>query len=313
MTYLVFALSAAVLMTIVSGMYVFVFGCVRRKEPHWLMPEELCGSPYEKYCQHIQDANKWLASHNAQDVWITSHDGLQLHALWVTADNSVGTILFAHGYRSSPLLDFGPAFSYYHKMGFNLLIPDQRSHGKSQGRYITFGVLESKDMQRWIAYHNHRFSNGPVILSGLSMGASTMLYLANKNLPKNVRGIIADCGFTSPKAILSSVFKRVTHLPAAPSVFTAEFFSRCLARFSLWECDTRNILAASRLPVFMIHGKQDDFVPYEMTVEGYDACISEKHLLLVENADHGVSFLVEPVKYKDVIVTFIKEILGDSK
>lgn len=307
MAVILFVLIGFFLMTIVSGVYVFIFCCVRRKEMPWLVAEELNKTPYEKFSEHIQDADRWLREHHTQDLWIRSHDGLKLHGLWVPANDPKGTILLAHGYRSCPLLEFGLAFSYFHDLGYNMLIPDQRSHGKSEGRIITFGVKESKDMQSWIAYHNKQFTQIPMLLCGISMGASTMLYLANRKLPDNVKGIIADCGFTSPKEILSRVFRDVTHLPALPSVVVAEFCARCFGGFSLWECDTRKSLADAHIPVAIIHGKEDGFVPCEMSKEGFDACTGAKQLLLVDGADHGMSFFVDPEKYMEMITAFINK------
>ena len=309
MTVIVFSALAILLMILVSGVYVFVFSCVRRKDLPWLIKEEIEKTPYGKYSELIQNSACWLSEHSAQDVYITSNDGLRLHGLCVPADHPKGTVLLAHGYRSCPLLDFGLAFSWYHNIGFNLLIPDQRSHGKSEGRYITFGVKESDDMEKWIAYHNERANDLPILLCGLSMGASTMLYLVDRELPPNVKGIIADCGFTSPYAILSSVFRDITHLPAFPSMAVAEFCARCFARFRLTQCDTRKSLAAARVPVLMIHGKEDGFVPCEMSKQGYDSCSGPKQLLLVDGADHGVSYLVEPEKYKQLVAGFIKKYL----
>lgn len=305
MTVFLFALAAALLLIIASGVYVFLVACIRRKELPWLVEAELQKTPCGKYSKHIQDANRWLADHGAQDVYIKSCDGLKLHALWVPADNPKGTVLFAHGYRSSPLLDFGLALSRYHAHGLNILLPDQRAHGKSEGRIISFGVLESKDMETWIAYHNKHFGALPMLLSGLSMGASTMLYLADRDVGENVKGIIADCGFTSPHEILASVFKDVTHLWATPSILVAELCARCFGRFSLWQCDTRKSLASARIPVLLVHGKADNFVPCEMTKQGFDACSGSKQLFLVEGAEHGVSFLVEPVKYTQLIDDFL--------
>lgn len=310
MEFALFLALAALLLLLVSGGYVFVVGCVRHKELPWLVKEEIEKTPYGKYYDHIVSSDRWLKDHNARDIYITSHDGLKLHGLWVPAENPKGTVLFAHGYRSCMLVDFGLAFDFYHKRGMNLLIPEQRSHGKSQGRFITFGVKESRDMQRWLDFHNQEFGSCPVILSGLSMGASTVLYLADKALPDNVKGIIADCGFTSPKEILSSVFTRVIHLPAAPSIWVADLFARLFAGFSLSECDTRKSLAGSRLPVLMVHGTDDNFVPCEMTKEGFAACTGPKQLLLAEGAEHGVSFLVEQERYTQMIIAFLDETIG---
>ena len=152
-------------------------------------------------------------------------------------------------------------------------------------------------MVSWIHYHNQMRGELPVILSGLSMGASTMLYLADQNLPANVKGIIADCGFTSPKAILSSVFRSVIHLPAGPTLIGAELFSRLFAGFSLTEKDTRKALKNSKIPVFMVHGMADDFVPCDMSRRMYEKCPSRKALYIVPGADHGLAFPVANEKY----------------
>lgn len=307
MTIVGFALLAALFFVAVSGIYVFIYGCVRRKELPWLIQEEMDRTPYKKYGKAIQAAHQWLVEHDAQDVFMESFDGKKLHALWVPAENAKGTVLLVHGYRSTPLLDFAIAFPYYYEQGFNILVPDQRSHGKSEGRFITFGVRESSDMECWIQYHNNVFGVFPMILSGLSMGAATVLYMIDRKLPDNVKGVIADCGFTSPKDILSSVFKSVTHLPALPSILVAECCARCVADFSLWQCDTRRSLASARLPVMMVHGIEDNFVPCQMTRDGYNLCISPKKLLLVEGAKHGVSFLVEPDRYQQMLAEFINK------
>lgn len=302
-------LLAIVLLLLVSGGYVFVVACVRRKEFPWFIKEELEKTPYGKYYDCITDADKWLKSHKAEDVYIFSEDGLKLHSLWVPANDPKGTILLFHGYRSTKYVDFGVAFAYYHEMGFNLLVADQRAHGESEGRFITFGVKESRDVLSWISYHNRNHGDLPIILSGLSMGASTVMYTADEELPSNVRGIIADCGFTSPKDILATVFHKTTHLPAAPTLWITDLLARIIAGFSLKEKDTRKTLAKNKLPILLVHGKSDDFVPCSMTEDSFSHCIGPKTMLLVEGAGHGVSFLVDHVRYIDAIEKFLYECL----
>lgn len=305
-----FIVLAVFLLCIISGGYLFFAACRRRKELPWLNETEIKKTSYAKYYDYIVNSHMWLTEHRAQDVWVNSYDGLQLHGLWIPAKKPRGTILFAHGYRSTPLVDFSFAMDYYHQLGWNLLIPEQRSHGKSQGKFITFGVKESRDMQVWIEFHNHKFGKQPIVLDGLSMGASTMLYLTDKQLPENVKGIIADCGFTSPAAIISKVFRSITHLPAVPSIWVAELFARIFAGISLYECNTIKSLANSRLPVFMVHGTGDDFVPCEMTKQGYSSCNSPKQLLLAEDAPHGCSFLRDRERYCNMICDFLDKYVG---
>ena len=309
----IYILLALILLLVVSGTYVFVVACVRRKDLPWLVEDEIKKTSYGKYYDFIVSSNRWLKEHNAEDVYIKSDDNLKLHGLWIPANNPRGTVLFAHGYRSTMLVDFGLAFDYYHNQGMNLLVPEQRCHGLSEGKFITFGVKESKDMLRWIAYHNEVYGDFSMLLSGLSMGASTMLYLADQNLPSNVKGIIADCGFTSPWDIISVIFKRVIHLPDTPTLVVTDLIAKLCAGFGLKEKDTRRSLLKSRLPVFLVHGTDDGFVPCEMTRQGYEACSSAKQLLLVEGADHGVSFLIAKDRYTEIINEFLDRYIGKNK
>ena len=305
----IYLLVGLILLTVFSGFYVFWVACVRRKEHPWL-EEAIKQTSYGKYYDAIRASDKFLREQQAQDVWIESHDGLKLHALWIPAENPVGTVILAHGYRSTKLVDFSMVYRIYHDWGLNLLVPDQRSHGQSQGRFITFGVKESRDMKGWIRWHNQKNSDRPIMLSGLSMGASTMLYLADQQLPMNVKGIIADCGFSSPWDILSEVFRKVTHLPAWPSIWVANLFAKVLAGFGLQQRDTKKILPHSRIPVLMVHGTGDDFVPCSMTKEAYEVCAEPKELMLVEDAGHGVSFLAEPERYKKTVKEFYLTCMG---
>ena len=311
MAFILWFLIGLFLLIMASGAYVFVLACVRRKELPWMVEEEIKKTSYGKYYNCILASDEWLKAHHAQDVYITSDDGLKLHGFWIPAENPRGTILLAHGYRSTMLVDFDLAYAFYHALGMNILVPHQRAHGESEGRYITFGVKESEDFLRWIHFHNETFGKHQMILSGMSMGASTVLFLADKELPSNVKCIIADCGFTSPWTILDKVYRSVTHLPSGLSLWAADLFARVFAGFSLTDKDTRKTLKKARLPVLMVHGLSDDFVPCDMTKQGFEACTGEKELLLVEGAGHGVSFLVDKETYTKRIIAFLEKHLED--
>ena len=217
----------------------------------------------------------------------------------------------AHGYRSTMLLDFHLPFQLFHRLGLNILVPYQRTHGESGGKYITFGVKESTDMECWIRFHNDQLCSDPLILYGISMGASTMLFLADRMLPANVKGIIADCGFTTPKEIIKSVYRRVLRMPPILSVWMAGVFARIFAGVNLDSCDTRVSLASSRLPVLLIHGAADSFVPSQMTREAFAACIGRKDILIVEGAEHGMSYITDGIAYAAHVIDFLKENIPD--
>ena len=163
-------------------------------------------------------------------------------------------------------------------------------------------------MLRWIQWHNQQLATTPVILSGLSMGASTVMFLADHpELPGNVKGMIADCGFVTPAEIIGKVFRDMLHFSPGIILRSADLWARALAGFSLYAKDSRKTLAATQIPVFLIHGKADSYVPYEMTQQAYDACSSEKQLLLVEGAEHGLSFLEDTERYIQMIQKFLDQ------
>lgn len=301
-----------VLAVMAVGGYVFFHACLRGKEPQWLNREELNKTPYGRYFDHIFAAHQWLESHETEEVAIESYDGLKLHGIFVPAQKPRGTILLIHGYHSGILADFGLVMDFYHNQGLNLLLPSQRCHGKSEGRYITFGVKESRDMLGWIRWHNENQGQIPVILSGLSMGAATVKFMMDEPLPDNVRAAIADCGFTSPREILGSVFRATTHLPPVPWLWGTELFARAFAGFRLTEKDSRKTLAKNKLPIFLVHGKADDFVPCYMTEQSFAACAGDKRLLIVEGAGHATAFLKERKAYTEQIMALLDTALEEK-
>ncbi len=292
------------------GGYLFFMACGRGREWDWLDEAAVAKTPYGKYNNLIQMGHKWLMDHKAQDVYLESRDGLKLHGLWVPAENPRGTIILAHGYHSCILTDFSFVYDRYRNAGLNLLLPDQRCHRASEGKFITFGVLESRDFIDWGHFVNANFGSWPIIYSGLSMGAATTMYVTGQDYPDNTVGFIADCGFTSPKEIISVVFKQVTKLPAWPFLWATSLFAQYFAGFRLDEMDTTKTLAQNDKPIILVHGLADDFVPSDMTQRSFDACGGEKELLLVEGAGHGLSFAKAEVEYEALVMAFFDRVLG---
>ena len=303
-------IGAVLLLFLGVGGYTFQRACVRVPDLPWLDREAILKTNYAPHADLIQRSNKWLSDHNAKDVWTESEEGLKLHGLWVEAEDAVGTAVLVHGYHSTKLVDFGGSMAYFHRQGLNLLLVDQRGHGESEGRYVTFGVKESRDMLCWLRYLERELWQGPVIMSGLSMGASTVMFMADEDLPSNVKGLLVDCGFASPAAILGKVFRDVTHLPPFPWLWSAELFARVFAGFSLWEKSSIVSLSKNRLPILMAHGRADDFVPCAMTEEAFEACTGDKTLHLVEGAGHGLSFLVDKAGYAAAVRSTLIKALG---
>lgn len=309
---IVFGICLFVLMICMAvGIYCFLTAC-SRQELNLEDDDAIKNGPYGKYTEDIIGARNWLEAHPHEQWVVKSRDGLTLRGVFVPAENARGTVLLAHGYHSNFLVDFGPVLEFYHCKGFNLLLPHQRSHGLSDGKYITYGVKESEDMLSWITLHNDKIGKIPILCSGLSMGASTMMYLAGKPLPDNVKAFAVDCGFTSPKEIISYVFHRRTHLPAWPFLWATNLCAMVLAGFRLGQCNSVDTLAKNKRPILMVHGLSDTFVPAKMTERGFAACGGDKSLLPVENAGHGLSFWVERERYLEELEKIIEKVCIDE-
>lgn len=279
------------------GGFTFFRACKRAESMNWLDEEAVKKTPFAPFYESISEGHRWLQAHHAEDVYITSHDGLKLHGLWVPAENAKGTVVLVHGYHSCALTDFSLAFARYYERGMNLLLPTQRSHGKSEGKYITFGVLESRDLLDWIRFHNQEYGAFPILLSGMSMGAATVMFTADEPLPENVCSLNVDCGFTSAAQIIGKVFRDATHIPAWPFLWATDLFARYFAGFRLKQKESTKTLAKNKRPILFVHGLCDDFVPCEMTRDAFAACGGKKDILLVEGATHGTSFLHAKEQY----------------
>ncbi len=295
------------------GGFLFFAACGKWKKWDWLDEAAVAKTPYGQYNKLIQKTNIWLAEHNAKAVELQNREGLRLHGLWIPAENPRGTIILAHGYHSGIYTDFGFVYDRYHKAGLNILVPDQRCHDKSEGKFVTFGVKESGDFLEWAKFHNDHLGSWPIVFSGLSMGASTTMYVAGQEYPANTVGFIVDCGFTSPREIIGAVFKQVTKLPAWPFLWATDLFARAFAGFRLADCDSTVMLKNNTLPIIFVHGLADDFVPCDMTKQSYEACGGPKELLLVEGAGHGVSFVVAEKEYEALVMAFFDRVLGEKE
>ena len=295
-----------------GGYLGFRYACNRAAEPDWDSESALKETVFAEFAESIPAANRWLREKGAEDVSVTSFDGLTLRGKWLPAEKPMATIILFHGYHSHHLQDFAGIYEYYHSIGLNLLLVRQRAHGESGGKYVTFGVKERLDVLRWVEFHNRTHGMDNVFLGGMSMGASSLQFAAGEEFPHNVRGITADCGFSSPAEILAHIIRRDFHLPPKLVLPLMEVWARILGGFSFYECDSRETLSRSKTPILFIHGKADDFVPSCMSEFGFAACASEKELLLVDDAGHGRSYLYEPERLRNALTDFFKRNLSEE-
>lgn len=250
------------------------------------------GNQYEPYAKDMHETVDKLLARPFEEVWITAHDGTRLFGRYYELHGADAplTILF-HGYKSDSLRDGSGGAELCATYGNNVLLVDQRAHGKSGGTVITLGIRERLDCVDWIRYANERFgAEHNILLMGLSMGAATVLMAAGENLPENVRAIYADCGYSSPLGIVESVSERV-HVPKAIGRWLAWLGMKLYAGVDLKEASAEQALKQWDRPLALFHGKADRFVPYTHSEVNFSACKStEKRMVLVENAGHAMSY-----------------------
>ena len=258
------------------------------------------------YGEEILANMKAFAKHPYEDVYITSFDGLRLHARFYAGNEDAPLVIAFHGFRSAAARDFSGGMEYYYNHGLNLLLIDHRSHGESEGRAITFGVKERYDCLAWANYADERFGGKKkILLSGISMGAATVLMASELDLPERVVGIIADCPYSAPADILLKV-GRDLKFPDAPSRFLLRSSARILANFDLLESAAKTAVANTKAPILLIHGEDDDFVPPTMSEEIAKAAKEGMvELYTFPGAAHGLSYLSDKERYGKLIQDFI--------
>ena len=233
-----------------------------------------------------------------------SHDGLRLVGHWLEAPQPKRIIVAMHGWRGSWARDFGLISEFWREQGCSVLFAEQRGQGESGGDHIGFGLLERHDCLRWVNWVNENHPGLPVYLAGVSMGATTVLMAGDMELPENVRGILADCGYTSAYDIWKHVAEHNLHLRYG--LYAASANDLCRKRIDLDARDysTLDAMAECEVPVLFVHGTDDSFVPISMTYENYKACAAPKRLLVVPGAEHATSWLTDRQAYEKALTEF---------
>lgn len=250
-----------------------------------------------------------LMAESFEEIEITSGDGLKLRANLYYRKEGAPFQIQCHGYKSTPMLDFSGGALEALDNGCNLLLIHQRSHGRSEGRTISFGAKESEDLLLWIEELIKTYGEQTkIVLVGISMGAATVLSAAGKALPENVKCIVSDCPYSSTKEIIIRVARKMG-FPA----FLYPFVRLGAKLYGGFDPDADSPLKAvarATKPILFIHGEADDFVPCEMTLRLYSACPSEKELFTVPEASHGLSYIVDREGYRRVLYSFLDRHLG---
>lgn len=267
---------------------------------------KMAGTDWNQHMPFIQARKEAMLSEKHSDEWLMSADGLRLHATWFPQGECKKIVICFHGYTSQGMKDYLGLSGYYLKNGYSMLLVDERAHGESEGKYIGFGCLDRIDALKWINWVLRKCGeNVEILLHGTSMGGATVLMMSSLELPAQVKGIVSDCAFTSPKEVFSHVLKSMYHLPAFPVMNISDFLNKRLAGYGLDECNAAREVKKAKVPILFIHGSGDTFVPYSMCETMYENCASSKKKLIIEGAAHAECYYKDTDAYENALTEFI--------
>ncbi|MGN1043839.1 MAG: alpha/beta hydrolase [Acutalibacteraceae bacterium] len=242
---------------------------------------------------------------NSTEKYIKSKDKLKLHSyILKNKIPSQNWVIMCHGYNGNGLRQVKLSKQFY-KMGFNILIPDARGHGKSQGKYIGMGWLERKDILEWIKLILKFHPDAKIVLYGVSMGGATVMMTSGEALPKNVKCIIEDCGYTSVWDEFKYQFNTFFKVSCFPILHMTSFLTKITNHYSFPEASSINQIKKCKIPILFIHGSKDTFVPTYMVNELYESASCPKEILVIKGACHAESFFVNPKQYKRTVKNFL--------
>lgn len=271
---------------------------------------KMSGGSWDKHRLLLNESREWLDSAEREDLHITSFDGAELAGYYYPAENCGGCLVMAfNGYRSDSRGQYSHITRYLNGLGIDVVLLDDRAHGASGGKYVGFGALDRYDCKLWTEYLDKKFGGKrKIYMYGVSMGAATVLMAGALELPASVKGIIADCGFTSAYDVFKHVLNSWYHLPAFPLLNISNLMCRIFAGYEYKDADAAAAVKSSALPLLVIHGENDTFVPAYMAHEIYEASASaHKKLLMVKNAAHAESYFIDMQNYRKTMIDFIRE------
>lgn len=267
---------------------------------------KMAGTDWEQYMPLIQKRKEYMMAQPHEDVYRMSEDGLKLHATWFPAGDAGRIVICFHGYTSQGMSDYIGLSDYYMKRGFCMLLVDERAHGDSEGDYIGFGCLDRMDALGWIEWVLEKCGTDVrILLHGTSMGGATVLMASGLQLPPQVKGIVSDCGFTSAKEVFTHVLHSMYHLPAFPMIQIASLVNRRKAGYGLDDCNAAREVRKAKVPILLIHGDADTFVPCSMCEKIYENCASDKRMLIVKGAAHAESYYKDMEAYEHALNDWI--------
>ena len=280
------------------GNYFYNFGLNPKVDKSGIVNQDSDGSKEDKTA-----INKWF-DETKQVTEMESVTKNKLVGYKFVNPDAKKWIFVVHGYTSDAK-KMANYIKKFYDMGYSVFAPDLIAHGNSEGDFISMGGYDSDDLVNWVKKISAENNNADTALFGISMGAATVMNAVGKNLPSNVKAIIADSSYTSVWDIFKSELKARFNLPPFPLMQMFRVIAKIQAKYDIKEASVINQVKKSKLPILLIHGDADDFVPVTMESQIYESLPGEKDQLIVHGAGHTQSRYREPEAYYKKVFEFV--------
>lgn len=243
----------------------------------------------------------WLLPHRG--VSITSHDGHALRGVYYPCEGGCGaTVICVHGYTSHAEREWAFPGLFYHSLGYNVLIPYQRAHGPSEGKYISFGALEHLDVMRWVEKINYMNPGDRIIIHGLSMGGGIVLDLSDKEM-EGVCCLISD----APSVSIEDFFRNVIGdvFKSDQDKIFAHAVTRFEREFGVKASDFNRLtnISGGQYPLLLLAGSNEHQEDNFERIKENNPC--ETSVVILPGCNHGNGMYKQTEMYQTAIKEFI--------
>lgn len=255
--------------------------------------------------EYFETSKKWF-NDNKKELNMKSVTQSELTGYLFENNKSKKFVVVVHGYTSSAE-NMATYIKSFYDLGYNVFAPDLLAHGKSQGDFYTMGGIDSEDLANWIKKISEENNKPDIALFGISMGAATVMNVLDNNLPNNVKVVMEDSGYVDLDKQFKYQLKKLFGLPSFPIINSASTVAKIRAGYFISDVNATDALKNNNLPMLILHGEQDGFVPFEHAKDAYELVSSKKEFHSFKDAKHVKAERIYREQYWNIVSKFLNE------